>query len=292
MKGRCKSVSLCKHSSKSSDDKTIQFLPESKDKPHRETHFCACPDRKRCRGSYTLEAAVILPLAAGFFVAVLFFFRILQIQTGVQQALTVAGRKTACTASVVDSHAALLIFAEVCMAKETASCSYVDRYVAGGRAGISLLRSDFSGDYVDIRADYFIKLPFNFLGLSGITVSQSSRSRKWTGDRDRGGAAEDYVYVTENGSVYHRNRGCSYLDLSIRAISGGQVNDSRNENGNKYYACSRCAANNFESNAVYITDYGTVYHKSLSCSGLKRTVYMVLLSEVGGKGACSKCGSP
>ena len=262
MKGRCKSVSLCKHSSKSSDDKTIQFLPESKDKQRRETHFCACMDKNRYRGSYTLEAAVILPLAAGFFVAVLFFFRILQIQTGVQQALTLASRKTACAASVVDSHAALLISAEMYMAGEAASCSYVDRYVAGGMTGISLLRSDFEGDYVDVRADYFIKLPINFFGLQKIAVTQSSRSRKWTGDRDGSAAAEDYVYITENGRVYHRSRGCSYLDLSIRAIASGQADVSRNKNGGKYYACSRCAANNSDTNAVYITDYGTVYHKS------------------------------
>ena len=44
-------------------------------------YSCTCH-----KGSYTLEAAVILPMMAGFFVAILFFFRVLQIQTGVQEA--------------------------------------------------------------------------------------------------------------------------------------------------------------------------------------------------------------
>ena len=48
------------------------------------------------KGSYTLEAAVIIPVAAVFFLTLLFFFRVLQIQTEVQEALNYASRKTAC----------------------------------------------------------------------------------------------------------------------------------------------------------------------------------------------------
>ena len=45
------------------------------------------------KGSYTLEAAVIIPVAAVFFLTLLFFFRVLQIQTEVQEALNYASRK-------------------------------------------------------------------------------------------------------------------------------------------------------------------------------------------------------
>ena len=62
-----------------------------------------------------------------------------------------------------------------------------------------------------------------------------------------------------------------------------------NTSGKSYQACELCGKNNFVS-AVYITSYGTKFHTTINCSGLKRTVKSVPLSEVEGKGACSKCG--
>ena len=48
---------------------------------------------------------------------------------------------------------------------------------------------------------------------------------------------------------------------------------------------------NYVSGKVYVTDYGTCYHSDLACSGLKRTIYLILLEETGGKRACGKCGA-
>ena len=44
----------------------------------------------RVKASYTLEAAVIIPMVAGFFAVLLLFFRILQIETQVQEALVLS----------------------------------------------------------------------------------------------------------------------------------------------------------------------------------------------------------
>ncbi|MCM1282854.1 MAG: hypothetical protein NC180_00710 [Muribaculaceae bacterium] len=250
----------------------------------RGTRSCTC-----CKGSYTLEAAVILPLLAGFFTFLLFFFRVLQVQTGVQTALCYAGRKTACIASTTDSAPALYASAEACFLKEAEKYEVVDNYVAGGSRGVSLILSDFSGEYVNIEADYYIKLPINFFKIDKIAVSQGQRSRKWTGDREHG-TEEDYVYITEHGSVYHRSRDCHYLDLSIRAVDYALIDNIRNKSEHKYYACSGCAEEKSGTGIVYITDYGVCWHTDLSCSGLKRTIYLVPLTEVGSRGPCSKCG--
>ena len=248
-------------------------------------YSCTCH-----KGSYTLEAAVILPIMAGFFVAILFFFRVLQIQTGVQEALCYASRKTACAASTVESSAALHAWAETYFRTELKQYEYIDQYVAGGGWGISILRSDVSENEVNLKADYYIKLPINFFGGRGIAISQTSSSRKWTGDRDNE-VLEDYVYVTKNGSVYHCCRDCSYLDLSIQPVDIGSVSALRNKDGHIYYACSDCVAKNSTTSITYITDYGTCYHSNLACPGLKRSIYMIPMSEVGGRRACSKCGN-
>jgi len=243
----------------------------------------------RGRGSYTLEAAVILPLMAAFFAAILFFFRVLQVQTQVQEALNYAGRKVACEASTISSEMALRASAEAYFRKELHQYELPENYVKGGTRGITLLRSDFSESYIDLQADYYIRLPISFFTVKGISISQSSKNHKWIGDREDV-QDEDYVYVTETGTVYHRNRKCSYLDLSIQSANYADLEGLRNKNGHKYYACSECVAKNSRLNLVYITDYGTSYHASLSCSGLKRTIYLIPFSEAGGRSPCSKCG--
>lgn len=252
--------------------------------PGKGTRSCTCH-----KASYTLEAAVILPLLAGFFAFLLFFFRVLQVQTGVQTALYCAGRKTACEAGTVDSEPALLVLAEAHFRKEVKKNDIIDDFVAGGTNGISLLTSDFTGDYIELKANYYIKSPINLFKVGGIYAAQGTKNRKWTGD-GRSGEQEDYVYVTQRGSVYHRSRFCHYLDLSICAVSSETVSELRNKDGDIYYSCPMCAKNGSNSEFVYVTDYGERYHNRLSCSGLKRTISLIPMSEVRGRGPCSKCG--
>lgn len=72
-------------------------------------------------------------------------------------------------------------------------------------------------------------------------------------------------------------------------VAAESVENLRNESQGKYHACEKCMGGRIPA-SVYITDYGDRYHSTLACSGLKRTVYAIPLSEAVGKGACSKCG--
>lgn len=268
-------------SSKSLPKISTEYISQTE---HKETPSCICK-----KASYTLEAAVIFPVVAGFIVYLLMFFRILQVQTSVEAALVYAARMTAVEACTVDSEPALLLSAEGFMLSKLKEDETIDEYVSGGMAGISLLSSNLSGENVELKADYRVKLPISFFTISGFDISQKSISRKWIG-RTFDSSDHCYVYITDYGSVYHRSKSCSYLDLSISSTDIEQIPVIRNKNGAKYSACSKCVAKKSDTGSAYITDYGTLYHSDISCSALKRTIYMVEISEVSDMPACSKCG--
>lgn len=240
------------------------------------------------KASFTLEASVIIPLVTGFFVALLFFFRVLQIETQIYSALSYASRKTAAMMCTSDSEVASYAMAEAYFRKAIANDEEIAKYIEGGSVGISLAGSDFSGEYIDLQASYKISLPIHFFHISGIHMSQVSKSRKWIGDikKDK---KTDMVYVTAEGEVYHTTKYCNHLDLSIQLAYVAQIGHLRNKNGHKYYECEQCVANISDNVQVYITNYGTVYHGDIHCAGLKRTIYEIPFSEIGARAPCKKC---
>ena len=90
--------------------------------------------------------------------------------------------------------------------------------------------------------------------------------------------------VTDNQAVYHMTRRCSYLTLQIQASTLEQAKH------NGYDMCAFCGKD-VQGRQVYVTNEGDRYHSSLTCSGLKRTVYRKKKSEVTGLAACSRCGA-
>ena len=102
------------------------------------------------------------------------------------------------------------------------------------------------------------------------------------------GSQEQYVYVTENGTVYHLEEECTYLKLSIRRVSFQEALDSQNASGIRYAACQKCCEGICMGD-VYITSEGKCYHFERDCPGLKRTVYCVENSHVSGLELCSRC---
>ena len=124
---------------------------------------CTC-----LKASYTLEAAVIFPLVAGFFVFILFFFRVVQVESQVKAALYYSSRMSALASSANDSSVVSVATAEVLFRSQISDSKHIDTYVSGGKYGVSLLGSKMDGDDVALKAKYKVKLPVSFFAVDGI----------------------------------------------------------------------------------------------------------------------------
>ena len=118
------------------------------------------------------------------------------------------------------------------------------------------------------------------------TVSQSAVCRGWIGFTQLENQ-ELYVYMTAEGSVYHLYSDCTHLRLSIQSVSLHQAKTRKNQYGSSYRECEICGENYGMS--VYITSEGDCYHSDRNCSGLKRTVGRIPISETKGAACCLRC---
>lgn len=248
------------------------------------------PQRIHFSGSLTVEAAIILPLLTCFFVSILFFFRIMQVQIVVQEAINNTGRKMAL---IQEENAwVTLATAKGLFVRELRDEGLVENYVEGGVWGVSFADSKFDKEQIHIKVKYRICLPIRLFWEVEFNMHQRADCRRWNGwhysaDEE---TADIWVYVTETGTVYHVTETCSHLDLSIQSVKKEQLHYLRNENGERYQKCSQCGDNATVGGNVYITNQGECYHDDLNCSGIKRTVYMIRKSEVGNRSCCSRCG--
>ena len=166
----------------------------------------------------------------------------------------------------------------------------VEKYVVGGVDGVSFdgtITLDEDG-YVILSVNYEIAIPS--ILLPGLTKQKSFvlRQKAYLGDINGAGDEPDdgdrYVYITDYQSVYHNKRGCSHLLLSKHEVTGNTADIM------KYKPCEFCGAYGNKYDRVIVTDYGDCYHTDDNCSGLKRTIRRVKLSEVYGLGECKRCG--
>lgn len=167
--------------------------------------------------------------------------------------------------------------------------------IVGGQKGIKVYAS-VSGEEVDLKAEYILKMPVPF--FSGIRFQRNTAARRriFSGYVKHWGEYEDsednqIVYVAENGVVYHKSATCSHICLKIT----GNAVIKEILQSSKYNACEKCIHSNGNSSgnlsALFITAYGDCYHSTLGCSGLKRTIRAVKLKEVNGLRPCSRCAT-
>lgn len=264
--------------------------------------------------SMTVEASLVLPLFIFFFVNILTLFNIVKVQCDMEAALHQTGNELTLRAFdlrfgediVTDNEgdrtgidviagAAGIVYASG-KVKEYLGPGIENSCVKDGSGGISFWRSRvlLGNEVVDLVADYDVKPLIPLIGFGEFEVESRYYGHAWTGydlsdDYSSENQEEEMVYITETGTVYHRNINCKHLCLSTSSVAFSGLDTLRNKDGSKYYACEYCGGSIGGGN-VFITEYGTRYHSTVNCTALKRKIYTVPLSEVGGRGPCSACG--
>lgn len=244
-------------------------------------------------GSITVEAVICLPLFLYAALSLIWLLEIRTIQTTIRCGLHAAAKQMAESA-----YTPVLVMPGK-LENEIVSIIGEERLersvLVGGAQGLDCGNSysvPGSGIY-ELRVQFKVKLPFPYFSSNGLQCEEHMRVKGWNGYVQESFSESSYekiVYVTETGVVYHLDPDCTYLEPSVRSVPMGEIENLRNESGGKYYQCPLCVNKNKSYETVYITDYGYRYHAEQNCSGIKRNVSAVPISEVKGKVACSKCG--
>jgi len=231
----------------------IYTNPEHLDSPSINRKTLLSFPIKRIRASMTVEAALALPIFLFFVVNLLSIFTVYERYSKNLATLHEQARNIAVTAH-----------------------SYSN-----------------GNDMVDLYKIQEMSPLYSYMGFKKAYTSAEIHARKWTGynvmSTNPVKEDEEYVYITESGTSYHRSRDCSHLKISVHVVKAKDVSIKRNDYGQRYRPCEKCGHTS-STGLVFVTDKGDRYHNSASCSGLKRTVLTVPLSQVGSRSPCSICG--
>ncbi len=303
-----------------------QLKKNKKEKDKRIVLTVFAPKRSKrvfLPASATVEAALVIPLYIYAVLAIVYVIQMTGIQSTMYKAVydstrqlaryTYAVEKSGVTsgssedASESDTESIKSLTAQTGGAKASVTSALARQYllgnlpadyeknnkIQGGTAGIQVHAafSQEADNEICLKVTYRLNNPFDVFGIGAVKITQQCSSAAWLGQA----AGEDgsdtdsneRVYITAQGTVYHKSRACTYLNPSIRQITQEQLDTARNSSGAKYYLCERCGGRS--SAGIYITDYGDRYHYDRNCSGLKRSILCVPLSQVQDKSPCSKC---
>ncbi|MCR5792907.1 MAG: hypothetical protein K6G65_07040 [Lachnospiraceae bacterium] len=265
-------------------------------------------NKKKLKGSLTVEAALITPICFYAMMVVLYLFQVIFWRGYIYQGAYESNKELGVYAFLLTTKQVKMegsvekILGKLGCTLDLRQKLEADRLnhscIKGGSNGIHTIDSTFleDGENIEILPEYVIELPVMPLFRSGNKFTGHMIGRAFIGENSLAQTKEDaeediIVFITETGSVYHYSRECTYLNLSTRAVTGGEVGDLRSNDGSRYKPCERCHPGWEVSGAdtLYITDDGDRYHSDKNCSGLKRTVQEIELSKVGNRHSCSRC---
>ncbi len=242
--------------------------------------------RLRKRASLTIEAALVLPVfMMGLLTlvsALLMLLTGMRIQASLQNTAQHLAMERADGSSVLTDEVKEEILAGL---------SEEDfRFINGGADAVDISGSDIDDrEYIDLVLDCDLKPVTDVFGLIRIPFHRRCLTHIWCGYEGGYFPGGQYVYITDDSEVYHLNRNCSHIRLTVNETDAEKVQRLRNDNGSRYRPCELCHAK-LSDKKLYITPDGNRYHNSITCSGLKRTVRSVRIEEVGERRPCRRCG--
>lgn len=276
---------------------------------------------KELRAGMTVEASIVLPLFLFFFMNLASSIEMIRLHGNLQLALWKTGSELAVYGYALDSGASPgevhtggeqsegeqgeswwrrlsgAVFSSVFVKAQLVNLlgeDYLDASpLRSGTDSLMLWESDVFGteDTIDLVVTYSVAPWTKTVGFLSFRMANRYYGHIWNGYAVSGQAqVGEIVYVTEYGQVYHLNRDCTHLRLSVREIRSEELNAARNNYGKRYSACERCVSGSGVE-ILYITGEGDKYHYYRDCPGLKRTVSPMLKSDaVKRYRPCSRCG--
>lgn len=259
---------------------------------------------KNIRASMTVEATILLPIVLFFVLSMGNAIEIIRLHSKMEWAMWDVGRHIASYGHMLRKEdetenitlpMALLteVYAKTCV-EEMLGKDYLEASpLKNGADGLNFLETKMMDDgCFEVIVTYVVWPDVGLLDIRPFRMANRYYGHLWNGyDNEKAYSEEqrEWVYVAENGTVFHEDRECTHLRLSIREVSYSEALMERNNYGEHYVMCQMCKENQ-KGKAVYIADNGECYHYLSTCAGLKRTVYTILRGEAEGYQPCSRCG--
>lgn len=247
------------------------------------------------KGSMALEGCLVLPVFMLFMATLLYGIEVVRFQSDLYEAVHQTGSEI-CFLAYQEEYGASggknIKAAEGEIKHWLGEQLLPFLCVEGGREGIQITADERGRGNMEIRVSCSIKPLIRTLPLGNIIINDRYYGHGFVGytgeTGSESGGKEIYVYVTPSGSRYHLSEDCRYLKVRIQAVMGEKLEEQRNSSGGRYYPCDLCRPG--REGLVYLTEWGDRYHGSPDCSSIKRTVFIIPLSEAGNRTACSSCG--
>ena len=248
------------------------------------------------KGSMTVEAALVLPLFCFFVISMGNAMEMIRLHGNLEVALWNVGRQIGIYGALPErqqdssSHRLEAVAVAYTYVRKQIEDQLGKEYletapVDGESNGLQFLESNIEGDIYEINMTYrvagFPQLP----GFKQFRMANRYYGHMWNGYEIPDLEEEKYIYVTENGRVYHTDRECTHIRLSVRAVEAAEAVRG-------YRPCEKCIdkiPESTEKRLFLISENGECYHSRRDCSGLKRTVQKIPKEEAFKYEECRRC---